>query len=401
MPGRYERYKKFSHASKINGSGGYITTAILGTIAVSFLLVFALLYRHWPHSDDPNVLHSFTDREADILQQGGGNNYRTSVIFADPSLYTDRPKIDALFEKALRPLKDIIEDWHPELTKEKRPSTWVDVVPRFDWSNLTSRRAALQVRQSEHPFVLRNVPSVMLASRKWTDDYLSEHFGSHIGKVERSNSKSFMYWRQRKNAYKGPTSTSPMSWSQFLKNARKIEETNDPNEPHYYWHAHGKGADQWIADDLDLFAKDNSFFIVDRSEYTVPIACRVGTKGLCNEMHYDTHRTFAAQLVGSKRWIFLPPSECSKLYLYGPKHQSARHSPIDVNSGHFNETSYPLTVNAMAIEAVVEEGEVAYLPSNWFHHIISQEFNVQCIARSGHSLRGDDYIEACGFHAGK
>jgi hypothetical protein len=58
-------------------------------------------------------------------------------------------------------------------------------------------------------------------------------------------------------------------------------------------------------------------------------------------------------------------------------------------------------LTTLAIETVVNAGEVAYLPSNWFHHIISQEFNMQCIARSGHSLQGDDYIEECGFKGGK
>jgi hypothetical protein len=158
------------------------------------------------------------------------------------------------------------------------------------------------------------------------------------------------------------------------------------------------GKDDWITKDLHgIFEKKKSFFIIDPSEYNVPIACRVGTKGLCNEMHYDTHRTFAAQLKGSKRWIFLPPSECSKLYLYPTSHISARHAEVDINSGSIDSNKFPLTTKAIGIETVINEGEVAYLPSNWFHHIISQEYNIQCIARSGHSLRGDEDIANCGF----
>jgi hypothetical protein len=150
-----------------------------------------------------------------------------------------------------------------------------------------------------------------------------------MGNVEKSKSKEFMFWK-RKHGVKyhdvsPPTDFIPMSWRAFVDKANALDASPLPDEPHYYWHTNGK-KHRWITDELDLFSRDNDFFIVDPEEYTVPIACRVGTKGLCNENHYDTHRTFAAQLVGSKRWIFMPPSECSKLYLFPDNHLSARHS---------------------------------------------------------------------------
>jgi hypothetical protein len=42
-------------------------------------------------------------------------------------------------------------------------------------------------------------------------------------------------------------------------------------------------------------------------------------------------------------------------------------------------------------------GEALFLPSYWFHYIISQDASIQCNARSGESSKGKDEIASCGF----
>ena len=39
--------------------------------------------------------------------------------------------------------------------------------------------------------------------------------------------------------------------------------------------------------------------------------------------------------------------------------------------------------SAMAVETIVKEGEVLYIPGRWFHYITSLQFNAQCNSRSG------------------
>ncbi|CAM9940530.1 unnamed protein product, partial [Choristocarpus tenellus] len=36
-----------------------------------------------------------------------------------------------------------------------------------------------------------------------------------------------------------------------------------------------------------------------------------------------------------------------------------------------------------SVETVVKAGELLYIPSFWYHYIVSQGFSVQCNARSG------------------
>lgn len=43
---------------------------------------------------------------------------------------------------------------------------------------------------------------------------------------------------------------------------------------------------------------------------------------------------------------------------------------------------------AQAIETVLKAGEVLYIPSHWFHHIIGLQKNAQCNVRSGVDLKG-------------
>jgi hypothetical protein len=46
-------------------------------------------------------------------------------------------------------------------------------------------------------------------------------------------------------------------------------------------------------------------------------------------------------------------------------------------------------LDAPATEYVLARGEVLYIPSYWFHYIVSQDASVQCNARSGASTDED------------
>ena len=108
---------------------------------------------------------------------------------------------------------------------------------------------------------------------------------------------------------------------------------------------------------------------------------------------------------GAKRYILSPPNQCSKLGIV-TNHASAlyRHSVLnfghmqylknDDNSNDDNNMSseehewLQRAGQAKAIETVLKAGEVLYIPSHWFHHIIGLQKNAQCNVRSGVDLRG-------------
>jgi ribosomal protein L16 Arg81 hydroxylase len=44
--------------------------------------------------------------------------------------------------------------------------------------------------------------------------------------------------------------------------------------------------------------------------------------------------------------------------------------------------------NATSIDTVLKAGEVLYIPSHWFHYIISLQKSAQCNVRAGRHIQG-------------
>ena len=105
-------------------------------------------------------------------------------------------------------------------------------------------------------------------------------------------------------------------------------------------------------------------------------------RGIISESHFDSGRNMIAMIKGSKRYILNPPQECSKLgIITNKKHPSYRHSIIDWSSTEqVKNTSF---CDIKAIQTVVKEGEMLYIPSFWFHYIVSLDYSIQCNSRSG------------------
>ena len=76
-------------------------------------------------------------------------------------------------------------------------------------------------------------------------------------------------------------------------------------------------------------------------------------------------------------------------------HPSARHSAVDWSDPDLE--SFPTFAKATVNEVVLQPGDVLYLPTNWFHYIISLDLNMQCNTRSGGEKINRKYIEECGF----
>jgi hypothetical protein len=58
---------------------------------------------------------------------------------------------------------------------------------------------------------------------------------------------------------------------------------------------------------------------------------------------------------------------------------------------------HPDIFAALATEVVVTMGELLYIPSYWFHYIVSQDASIQCNARTREAEQGRRDIENCGY----
>jgi ribosomal protein L16 Arg81 hydroxylase len=149
-----------------------------------------------------------------------------------------------------------------------------------------------------------------------------------------------------------------------------------------------------LFDELTFFQPKESIYMVDPSEQK-GIHCRFGMKGVIAENHFDGSRNMIVVLGGERRYILSHPDQCEFLSLLPKGHPSARHSAVDWSDPDLD--TYPEFALAQANEVVLQAGDVLYLPTNWFHYIISLSLNFQCNTRSG---IGQDYmapIHHCGF----
>ena len=89
------------------------------------------------------------------------------------------------------------------------------------------------------------------------------------------------------------------------------------------------------------------------------------------------------------------PNQCVHMNLLPRGHPSARHSAVDWSDPDLE--SFPTFKHAHVNEVVMQPGDVMYLPTNWFHYIISLDLNFQCNTRSGGERLYREEINECGF----
>ena len=176
----------------------------------------------------------------------------------------------------------------------------------------------------------------------------------------------------------------------------------------------------------DISSSDSntkSLYLVE-AEKQRGIHCRFGMPGIIAANHYDASRNAIVVLGGARRYIVSRPNQCPNLGLYPTGHPSARHSRVDWTTaledyqklekyeGPLAQSDDPswieyrnslsrLVNNATSTEVILQAGDVLYLPSYWFHYIISLTTNMQCNTRSGRDGRDDHIMADCGFRTPK
>lgn len=114
------------------------------------------------------------------------------------------------------------------------------------------------------------------------------------------------------------------------------------------------------------------------------------------EAHYDSGRNMVALLRGRRRYILTPPETCKHLGIISDRvHPSFRHSILDWSSEAMAKASG--FANVKAIDTVMRPGEVLYIPSYWFHYVISLQYSIQCNSRHGTPPNdiGKKHIDEC------
>mmetsp|Transcript_34945 Transcript_34945/g.52776 ORF Transcript_34945/g.52776 Transcript_34945/m.52776 type:complete len:298 (-) Transcript_34945:967-1860(-) len=281
------------------------------------------------------------------------------------------------------------------------------------------------VRDAELPFIVRNDPDVVKTTERWNyPGYIGQLMSDVQHRTEYSPNNHFMYWvapgvnnkHKKKGKIRGPTGKLvPSDWQPptkmmrmdyktWLKHANTTDDNLGPDKEHWYYRLIGcgdlgqdcdRGSSEYLYDELRFFQPvEDRLYVVDPEEQK-GIHCRFGMKGVIAENHFDASRNAIVLLGGERRYILSHPNQCQKLALFPKAHPSGRHSAVDWSDPDLN--SYPDFAYATANEVVLQAGDALYLPTFWFHFIVSLELNFQCNQRSGVSSETRGWIKDCGF----
>lgn len=342
----------------------------------------------------------------------------TKHSYRYPEKLVEPPTILGEYPK-LTPMKDLMEIW-PQDDLDHPPATIEEDLIHFDYNKPHELEAARKFRDAKLPFKLVNVPEVVAAGGKWTDEYLTINFDGEIGSngprskgsCQESPDNFFAFHQREKWRVETlglpPTRSNHWTYAKWAQHARYADKVGlNATQPHFYFESgvdkeeRHKDKKRWsfVSRDLPSFTSPSETFFVFEPDEQKGIQCRFGERGVTAATHYDMGRNMVAMVTGAKRYILSPPRECSKLGIVNNyRHTIFRHSML--NFGHLsyiNRKDMPqeerqwmiLAGTAGAISTVLKAGEVLYIPSHWFHYIISLQKSAQCNVRSGVDEEGD------------
>ena len=106
-----------------------------------------------------------------------------------------------------------------------------------------------------------------------------------------------------------------------------------------------------------------------REETRHPPSLGAGADGNVTPLHHDTAHNLIAHVYGKKRFLCFAPEDTARLY---PHPKSSRYPHVSrVNPERPTLETFPAFAGARAFGAVLEAGELLYLPPGFWHHVRS------------------------------
>jgi hypothetical protein len=362
-------------------------------------------YRHrYEHEQQlsPLEVHSRVEklRQVQTVRLVSGNHLEYDIHRCPPEIPHNYP--------IAWNIVDVLTNWNPDDTTV--PPTIHQGLCSIDWNDPEQQKIAVRYRRNEMPFLIHNHPEIWQATERWSHfDYLHSLVGGKPMRNEHSNDNHMMFWKLRgrnarftENGWTPPTEDVDISFKEWHEKAMALENpsVDVAHTEHYYFRLNGifGGTNDYLYDELPFFnpRHRSEVFMVD-PEDARGINCRFGSRGIIAESHYDESRNFILMLRGQKRYILAHPNQCRNLELYKLGHPSARHSRINWSDAESWRNDGENFSKAQVNEVVLQAGDGLYLPTYWFHFIVSLNLNYQCNARSGTTDENHQIISSCGF----
>lgn len=250
-------------------------------------------------------------------------------------------------------------------------------------SQKVERVSGITHEQFNRDFVVPEIPVIVCnavadwpALDKWSPEYLD----SKIGNVRMEMKKSASC--KHPDLYQpSPGVAVPVTFSDYIKKTFKNPDARDrvkyylSGDENYFF-----GDGEWndklasLRDDFQLPA----FFSPDALQQ---VSFWISVRGLFAWLHFDGNccHNLNVQVSGSKRVHLIDPREMSRLYPVSLRETPDGFNFSKVDSLNYNAEMFPQFKNARYQEAVLEKGDMLFIPATWYHevhHLGEENINV-------------------------
>lgn len=152
---------------------------------------------------------------------------------------------------------------------------------------------------------------------------------------------------------------------------------------------------------------DVDFSLFEDQTKTNEVTAWIGPSGTISGFHADTANNMYAQIKGKKMFIICSTDFDKNMYPSDKHIFEAVASQVDINN--FDAERFPRFKDATFIKAILEPGDVLYLPQKWWHYVQSldpsisisnfgyttfQSYTLKFFERVKHSLHKRGYYKA-------
>mmetsp|Transcript_15564 Transcript_15564/g.41774 ORF Transcript_15564/g.41774 Transcript_15564/m.41774 type:complete len:540 (+) Transcript_15564:60-1679(+) len=272
-------------------------------------------------------------------------------------------------------------------------------LPAFCWRSRSHAEVALprfgpgsdttleQKMARAEPFVLTGSRLCGPSVRRWTPEYLAQAYGEDVEcTVFEAPAGVFRYWNEANNSggYPFPEDAHSRKLSMTMKKfvecafgpGRKAPplgmddaRVGQDREHLYLQSALVQGVGETLVGDFLQFDWGWATDVASRvgwDELTSNLLL-VGQRGNVTPPHFDEQENLLAQLAGRKRVLLWAPKDWNKLYPFPLHHPNDRQSQVDMRAPDLER--FPRFAEAQAFEAVLEPGDVLFIPQYWWHHV--------------------------------
>ena len=216
---------------------------------------------------------------------------------------------------------------------------------------------------------------------KWNLTYLAKALIDEYG-VSISNSRKFLYYDSLvdyqnyvKAGWKPSYQIQYKNLEEFLEIASELISVNNGTHAYLQTLIHHDDRNTSVKYDLDNFDYTWLLNVAFKLGWSTSVLNMlfVGMPNVVSPLHHDIMENIFIQLQGKKRFILFSPDHFNNLYPYPVGHPHDRQSQVDLDKPDYER--FPKFRRVLAFEAIVEPGDVLYVPTNWWHHVESSKNN--------------------------